>query len=207
MHRRRLLTGLLSGLAAGPGAAAALAAVALSGCGRGQADIPGSPIRFGVANPPHNLDPRLATDAGSERLNRLLYRPLVDFDAGGRPVPGLADWQVLGPTRYRFRLLDQGRRFSDGSRLAAADVAATFRSILDPGTASPHRALLSVIERIEPLDADRVDYNPGQPRGCFCLQFDALFPGGYCKLRHYTFTHFGHIDRCFIQLELSRFRQ
>ena len=55
-------------------------------------------IRFALAQAPLNLDPRYASDAASERINRLIYQPLVDFDAHSRPVGDLADWQIMGPT-------------------------------------------------------------------------------------------------------------
>jgi peptide/nickel transport system substrate-binding protein len=149
--------------------AALIGAPLVGGCdhaGRARrADV----LRLGIANPPRNLDPRLATDATSERLNRLLYARLMEFDAASRPAPGIATWERLGPTHYRFRLGGRGRDFSGGSRLTAADVAATYASMLEPATASPHRALLSIIARIEILDDDRLDFRLREP--------DPLFPG------------------------------
>ena len=126
-------------------------------------------IRFGLASAPTTLDPRFATDASSERIDRLLYARLVDYDAQSEPVPSLASWQVLSPTHYRFRLGGAGRVFHDGERLDAGDVAATYRSILDPATASPHRGTLSMIERIEVIDDDTLDF--------FLNRADRLFPG------------------------------
>ena len=126
-------------------------------------------IRFGLASAPTTLDPRFATDASSERIDRLLYARLVDYDAQSEPVPSLASWQVLSPTHYRFRLGGAGRVFHDGERLDAEDVAATYRSILDPATASPHRGTLSMIERIEVIDDDTLDF--------FLNRADRLFPG------------------------------
>ncbi|GMQ83763.1 MAG: ABC transporter substrate-binding protein [Gammaproteobacteria bacterium] len=126
-------------------------------------------IRFGLATAPTNLDPRFATDATSERINRLLYARLVDFDEQARPVPALATWEILSERHYRFRLGEAGRLFHDGSRLDAGDVAATYQSILDPETASPHRGTLAMIERIEVVDADTLDF--------FLNRADVLFPG------------------------------
>lgn len=126
-------------------------------------------IRFGLASAPIGLDPRYATDAASERINRLLYARLVDYDRHSRPVPSLADWTVLSPTHYRFRLKQTGRLFHDGTRLRAIDVAATYRAVLDPGEASPHRGALSMIQRIEVIDDDTLDF--------FLNRADALFPG------------------------------
>lgn len=129
---------------------------------------PDTVLRFGVASEPSNLDPRFATDAISARVNRLLYARLVDFDAQSRPVPALAVWQRLGPTHYRFTLGSSGRRFHDGSAVTAKDVAATYRSVLDPATASPHRGALRLIDSIEVLDEDRLDFQLARP--------DPLFP-------------------------------
>ena len=72
----------------------------VAGCGQQDDGI----IRFGLAAAPTNLDPRFATDATSERINRLLYASLVDFDAQASPVPALATWQILSQTHYRIHL-------------------------------------------------------------------------------------------------------
>jgi len=125
-------------------------------------------IRFGLAAAPSNLDPRFATDASSERINRLLYARLVDFDAAARPVASLASWKRLSARQYRFSLGDKDRQFHNGERLTAYDVAATYRSILAPETASPHRGTLALIERIEVLDENTLDF--------VLSRADALFP-------------------------------
>ena len=126
-------------------------------------------IRFGLASAPANLDPRYATDATSARVNRLLYRRLVDFDENTRPRAALADWEVLTPTHYRFHLDPQRANFHDGRALTAADVAATYHSILDPDKPSAHTGTLQLIERIEVLDDDTLDFRLKRP--------DPLFPG------------------------------
>jgi peptide/nickel transport system substrate-binding protein len=115
------------------------------------------------------LDPRFATDAASTRINRLLYARMVDFDARFRPVPSLASWEVVSPRLYRFTLADGMRRFHNGAPLTAKDVKATYESVLDPATASPHRAGLDMIESIVVRDERSVDFNLVRP--------DALFPG------------------------------
>src|SRR3569623_426813 len=110
----------------------------IAACGSTQNDS----LRFGLASAPVTLDPRFATDATSARINRLLYRQLVEFDEKPKPVPGLADWQRLSPPPYRFHLRDRdGRVFHDCSRHTARDVKATYDSLLDGKSASPHRVL------------------------------------------------------------------
>ena len=123
---------------------------------------------MGLASAPRNLDPRFATDATSERINRLLYGRLVEFDAASLPVPSLARWEQLSPTRYLFVLGENSRLFSDGSRLDSKDVAATYASILDPANASPHRTLLSIIADIQVRGPDRIEFVISEP--------DPLFP-------------------------------
>jgi peptide/nickel transport system substrate-binding protein len=84
-------------------------------------------------------------------------------------VPGLARWEPLGPTRYRFTLGEEGRRFHDGTRLIAADVRATVEAIRDPTGGSPHRATLAAVARVEAPDENTVDF--------FLRSSDPLFPG------------------------------
>jgi peptide/nickel transport system substrate-binding protein len=85
-------------------------------------------IKFAIAQAPLNLDPRYATDAASERVNRLLYRPLVDFDAASKPTPVLAAWQVIDDKQYRFTLIKNRAPFHNNAPLSAADVKATYDS-------------------------------------------------------------------------------
>lgn len=125
-------------------------------------------IRMGIANAPVNLDPRFATDATSSRINRLIYERLVDFDDASRPIPALAQWQQLSPVHYRFILKNAGRTFHNGGHLTARDVKATYDFILDQGNASPHRATLTMIDRIEVQGDDQIDF--------FLTRADSLFP-------------------------------
>jgi len=151
---RRALAALLAGLA-----------LSLGGC-----DAPGpDALRFGVASAPESLDPRFATDAVSTRVNRLLYARLTDFDTRFRPQPALARWERLSPTRYRFHLRPGRSPFHDGTALTAADVAATYRSVLEPATGSPHRGSLHMLRAVRAVDEDTVDFLLATP--------DALFPG------------------------------
>lgn len=115
-------------------------------------------LRVGVASAPTTLDPRRASDAVSSRLCQLLYVKLTKLDENYQPQPALAHWQQLQPRHYRFHLDHEGRNFHDGSRLVAADVVATYEWVLDAANASPHRGSLQVIERIEAVDDNTVDF-------------------------------------------------
>ena len=130
---------------------------------------PRQDLRFALGTAPVTLDPRFDTDAASERVNRLIYRHLVDFDERFRPIPDLASWEVIEPTRYRFTLHNDGRTFHDGSRLTARDVKTTYDVLRDPATGSPYRGVLTNVRQIIALDDDRLDFVLNQP--------DAFFPG------------------------------
>ena len=127
-------------------------------------------LKFGLSTAPISLDPRFATDAESSRVNRLLYRRLVDFDVHSQVVADLATWEQLSPVHYRFRLCDcpQKRRFHNGDFLDSADVLASYAFVLDEANASPHRGSLEVLAGIEAVDKDTVDF--------FLHKSDWLFP-------------------------------
>ncbi|MBB1125103.1 ABC transporter substrate-binding protein [Thiospirillum jenense] len=141
----------------------------ISGCLFGcNSQVNNTTIRFGIADTPRLLDPRFATDAISERLNRLIYQRLIEFDAASQPVPGIATWAQLTPTQYRFDLGQHAHQFSNGERLTAHDVAATYRSVLDPATVSPQRAALANIAAIAVLNDKQIIFHLHRP--------DRLFP-------------------------------
>lgn len=143
---------------------ALISIVSVCGCAERDNDV----IRIGLPVAPVTLDPRFATDAVSYRLVRLLHAPLVDFDSAANPRPELAEWQQLSSQHYRF-FIDEHARFSDGTPVEASDVAATYRSVLDPARASPHKASLANIDEIAVIDDKTVDFLLARP--------DLLFPG------------------------------
>lgn len=124
--------------------------------------------RFGLVSAPLNFDPRFATDAASVRVNALIYDRLVEFDDRAKPIPGIADWTSPSPTHYRFTLHQPHPTFHGGSVLTAADVRASYASVLDPATSSPHRGAFTGIERIEAPNADTVDF--------YLTKIDPVFP-------------------------------
>jgi peptide/nickel transport system substrate-binding protein len=125
-------------------------------------------IRMGLATAPLNLDPRFAADATSERINRLLYQRLVEFDSESMPKPGIADWKVITPRHYRFTLNNQTMTFSHGRLLNSADVIATYRQVLDPANASPRQASLKLITSLDKIDDKTLDFHLNRA--------DPLFP-------------------------------
>ena len=144
-----------------------LCLLSLIACHQQDANIAREDIRFGIAQAPINLDPRYASDAASARVNRLLYRALVRFDAHYQVQPDLASWQIISPTQYRFSLGKIGRVFHDGTQLNASDVQATYQSLLDLKD-SPLSAEFSNIKTIKLLDQNTLDF--------YLIDADAHFP-------------------------------
>lgn len=131
-------------------------------------ESPSDSVVFGLDNMPNNLDPRHATDAVSYRINRLIYSSIVDFDESARFVPGIASWQLLSPTQYRFTINGE-HIFHNGDRLTAEDIKATYDSVLDEKQKSPHRSSVALIDEIKVIDNNTVD---------FILKYaDPFFPG------------------------------
>ena len=141
------------------------ALIFLSSCSQERDDT----IRFGLESAPVTLDPRFSTDAASYRITRLIYRSLVDFDDNFQFIPDLADWELVEPNHYRFTLKNSGRQFHHGERLTAYDVKTTYDHVLEVGNASPHRGSIAVIENIEVINENTVDF--------ILKHADPLFPG------------------------------
>ncbi len=112
-------------------------------------------IVFAIAQAPLNLDPRYATDAASERVNRLIYMALVDFDAASQPVPSLASWVEVSTTEYRFTLNKNRALFHNQTPLNASDVKATYESLATLKD-SPHTAEFANVKNIIAIDNDTV---------------------------------------------------
>ena len=129
-----------------------LLSLCLLACNRIQTS---SEIRFAIAQAPLNLDPRYATDAASERVNRLIYQPLVDFGAASKPEPVMASWQMIEDKQYRFTLIKNRMPFHNNTHLTAADVKATYDSFITLKD-SPLTAEFANIDRIEVEDESTV---------------------------------------------------
>lgn len=142
------------------------------------------PIHFAVAQMPLNLDPRYATDAASERVNRLLYQSLVHFDAASNLVPELAAWQKISPTEYHFTLKQPFTRFHDQTLLTAQDVKATYDSVMGLKD-SPHRAEYSNIALIAISNDKRIIFKLKQADNHFPAKLVlGILPKGLIEQKH-----------------------
>ena len=137
--------------------AAALAFAAVPACSRG--DAPAPFLTVGLESAATDLDPRFATDAASARIGDLTFRSLTRLDEHRRHVPDLAaDWRFESAEVLRFDLR-RDVRFADGTALTAADVRATYESVLNPATGSPKRGDLGFLAAVDDPDEHTVRFH------------------------------------------------
>lgn len=88
---------------------------------------------------PEAIDPAFIQTTDGWSVARLLYEPLVRYDADKNIVPAAAEsWEVSDDrTVYTLHLRD-GLTFSNGQPVTAEDFAFEFRRVADPDTASPN---------------------------------------------------------------------
>ena len=141
--------------------ALALAAAALALAARpaaaGVRPIYGGEVRIALPAPVRDADPARAADPSDLLAARALHAPLLGVDAAGSLAPGLlaeVPAPEAGGRTYRLRVRE-GLRFSDGTPLGAADVAAALARLLTPATASPHAWIALPIEGADAVRAGR----------------------------------------------------
>jgi peptide/nickel transport system substrate-binding protein len=105
-----------------------------------------------IETSPTNLDPRVGTDAQSERIDSLLFDSLVRKDEHFNIAPGAAEsWESPDPQTYIFHL-HHGIRFHDGRPLTARDVKWTLDSERNGSLITIRGAAYKLVDRVEALD-------------------------------------------------------
>lgn len=119
------------------------------------------------------LDPRFVSDPNGLRVSRLIFASLVTIDPHTLlPVMDLAESVELeSPVRY-VATLRPGLRFSDGSALDAADVVATFESVVDPALGARHGHAYRRIRHVVARDALTVEFDLDAPHATFLTDLE-----------------------------------
>lgn len=160
----------------------------LSACKQKDQTEARSPIQFAVPQMPLNLDPRYATDAASERVNRLIYQPLVDFDAASKAAPVLASSIAVSDSQYKFKLNKKRTLFHYQKVVSAEDVKATYESILALKD-SPLRAEFANIKTIEIIDQTNLVFHLKEPDKNFVAKLIiGILPKDLIDI-HHDFAH------------------
>lgn len=136
--------------------------IALCGCAAYKPADPGTLV-FLIEAAPANLDPRIGTDAESERLDGLIYSSLIAHDEKMNPTPDLAEsWENPDPLTYIFHLR-RGVHFQDGQAFSSADVKFTFDSILSGAIKTPKRGAFHSVASVSTPDDSTVVFHMKQP--------------------------------------------
>lgn len=116
-----------------------------------------------IESSPINLDPRVGIDAQSQRIDELLFDPLVTRDAHFNLQPALAErWEIVDPLTYVFHLR-HGVCFHNGQPLTARDVKWTFDSLIQGKVRSAKASTFASVSRIDTPDDDTVIFHLKQP--------------------------------------------
>lgn len=109
-------------------------------------------VVMAIDNSPTNLDPRIGTDAMSERIGGLLFDALVRKDEHYQFQPWLAlSWAQPDPLTLTFHLRN-GVRFHDGRPLTAEDAAYTINSLIDGSLVTSKAGAFTSVARAEAPD-------------------------------------------------------
>jgi peptide/nickel transport system substrate-binding protein len=140
---------------------ALIALAALVGCRGTQRDS--RTVVFLIESSPANLDPRIGTDAQSQRIDALLFDGLVDHNASFQFTPALAaSWEQPDPLTLVFHLRS-GVRFHDGRDFSARDVVWTINSIKTGAVISPKAAAYASVASVEARDSMTVVFHLKHP--------------------------------------------
>lgn len=107
-----------------------------------------------------SLDPQLVEDVSGSDIVRDLFEGLMNQDADGNLVPGVATGFTTNDAKdvYTFTLRDNAK-WSDGNAVTAGDFVYAWRRLADPETASPYQwfAEIMAIEGVGPVMAGEAD--------------------------------------------------
>ena len=142
-----------------------------AGCAGSQAsDSDADVVSVVISASPNNFDPRMGTDANSQRVHQLVYSQLMTVDDQLRVAPGLAA-RLDNPDPLTYIAhLRHGVKFHDGHELTSKDVVYTFGSFLDPDLVSARKGAYRMLESVTALDDYTVEFRLKEPFGSFPIQ-------------------------------------
>ena len=143
-----------------------LVGVVLAGWGCSAPHDPQTVVML-IESSPLNLDPRIGTDAQSERISSLIFDSLLRRDRSSNLQPWLAErWESPDPLTYIFHLR-RDVRFHDGKPLTARDVLYTFQSLLSGRIKSIKASSYGLIASVEASDDFTVVFRLKEPHASF----------------------------------------
>lgn len=112
-------------------------------------------LRWSAPGDVVSFDPNAQLDSFTQNIQLMVYDTLVRRNRKLEIEPGLAtSWQVVEPTRWRFKLRS-GVKFHDGEPFTADDIVTTVMRTIDPD--SRNKGNLATVVKAEKVDDMTVD--------------------------------------------------
>ena len=95
---------------------------------------------------PETLNPLLNREETVDRILKLIYLPLLEFDEQGKAYPALAETWEIGPDGKTITLqLNQNILWQNGGKMTAEDVVYSFRTIQNAPEGSVYKNVLNYV--------------------------------------------------------------
>ena len=95
---------------------------------------------------PETLNPLLNREETVDRILKLIYLPLVEFDEAGKAVPAIAEtWEIGADGKTVTMHLRNDIIWQNGSKLTAEDVVYSFRTIQNAPEGSVYKNVLNYV--------------------------------------------------------------
>ncbi|MFI0396080.1 peptide ABC transporter substrate-binding protein [Paracoccus jiaweipingae] len=119
-------------------------------------------LNFWLLDAIKTLDPQKNTDADGSDVLRQLFEGLMNEDARGAMVPGLAERHEVSDDKltYTFHLRDA--KWSNGDPVTAGDVVFGWRRLADPATASEYAWFIELMNVENASDIVKGEKTPDQ---------------------------------------------
>jgi oligopeptide transport system substrate-binding protein len=146
-------------------------AAALMACGAQRPTRPSCPanqkcLLIGNGSEPISLDPHKITGTWEDRIVSDVIVGLVQDDAEGNAIPGMAERWTSSPDGLTWTFYLRDATWSDGVPVTADDFVFSLRRILAPETASEYASLLYLIKNAQPVNEGKA---PGTALGVRAL--------------------------------------
>ncbi len=125
----------------------------------------------------NTLDAHKTTTFQESCVTRDMWEGLLQFDAKGETVPGIAtSWTLSGDGKvYTFKLRDDAK-WSNGDPVTADDFVFSFRRIEDPRTGSKYSFMLYPIVNAEMINTAPMDEEQAKKENKPYVPLDELLP-------------------------------
>lgn len=115
-------------------------------------------IKFGIAQKPQNLDPSIAADASSERLNHLIYSYLFHYDKSFQIKSDFVKWRNINKKSFLFTIKKNLPFFTNNKQVDIYDIVASIKYLKDLKT-SRYSNELSIINEIDIISDSQFQLN------------------------------------------------